>query len=538
MAINNPYVPGDPFSYDLKWMVQEVKKAQAVGEAAAGSAEAAAASAEAASDSAYNAATYANNALQFSQNAEASAENAADSAENAAGVVAPITQALNTQGQKISVLEGRMDAFTQLAEGSTTGDAELMDIRVAVDGEVYPTAGDAVRAQVNAIGEFEFSTNILNQDGTEITGKYLNPNSGAVNSNAAYFYIDEYFPIEADTIYTPSQTNKTTGVQVVGIQTFLIFYDAQKNYISGLENQNAFFTTPNNAAYFRWSASLTQKATYNFQIEKGMTLHPYVPYFKNFVVKHPLSRLIIVDANGNGDYTTVTSAVERALTGDLIFVRNGIYDNEEVAAWGKTLSIIGESKNGVVIQNGLNTYSRPPMEFSAGVLKNLTIKAYDGGGASLDANGWKSYAVHLDNSHSANKHILIENCNITSEISAGIGIGLWANETVEFTNCDFVGVSNKGGMYCHDNANAGNAGPGKLICHNCTFSNTLPTKFGLNLESYNMANTSITAEFINCSANPRPVFVTTGGEVTRISLLEHWTVSPLAFGNKYTTLEQ
>ena len=27
---NNPYIPGDPYSYDLAWMVQEVKKAQAI----------------------------------------------------------------------------------------------------------------------------------------------------------------------------------------------------------------------------------------------------------------------------------------------------------------------------------------------------------------------------------------------------------------------------------------------------------------------------------------------------------------------------
>lgn len=26
MAINNPYVPGDPFSYDLKWIVRKIKE--------------------------------------------------------------------------------------------------------------------------------------------------------------------------------------------------------------------------------------------------------------------------------------------------------------------------------------------------------------------------------------------------------------------------------------------------------------------------------------------------------------------------------
>ena len=31
---NNPYIPGDPYSYDMAWMVEEVKKAQAVGESA------------------------------------------------------------------------------------------------------------------------------------------------------------------------------------------------------------------------------------------------------------------------------------------------------------------------------------------------------------------------------------------------------------------------------------------------------------------------------------------------------------------------
>lgn len=148
---NNPYMPGDPYSYDLKWMVDEVKKAQAVGEEAAGSAEAAAASAEAAAASAERAGDWEADARLYAQNAELSANNAAASAEDAAGVVAPVTQALNTQGQQISVLEGRMDTFASLTQGSTTGDAELQDVRVGADGTTYPTAGDAVRGQVTKL---------------------------------------------------------------------------------------------------------------------------------------------------------------------------------------------------------------------------------------------------------------------------------------------------------------------------------------------------------------------------------------------------
>lgn len=54
---------------------------------------------------------------------------------------------LNTQNDKIETLETRMSGFEKLAEGSTTGDAELIDGRIGTNHITYDNIGDAIRGQ-------------------------------------------------------------------------------------------------------------------------------------------------------------------------------------------------------------------------------------------------------------------------------------------------------------------------------------------------------------------------------------------------------
>lgn len=51
-----------------------------------------------------------------------------------------------TNAAGLKVIQTRLAQFEALKEGSTTGDAELMDIRIGYDGVEHGTAGDAVRA--------------------------------------------------------------------------------------------------------------------------------------------------------------------------------------------------------------------------------------------------------------------------------------------------------------------------------------------------------------------------------------------------------
>ena len=51
--------------------------------------------------------------------------------------------------QEVEVERKRIDSFTSLPSGSTTGDAELMDGRVGADGVTYSNIGNAIRRQMN-----------------------------------------------------------------------------------------------------------------------------------------------------------------------------------------------------------------------------------------------------------------------------------------------------------------------------------------------------------------------------------------------------
>lgn len=102
-------------------------------------------------------------------------------AEETARIAAIAAEKAERQTE-IAVERARINQFVALPNGSTTGDAELMDIRVGSDGTIYATAGDAVRAQAVPIFSND-NGNLLRASNIDLQN-HIGP-TGALVANAS-----------------------------------------------------------------------------------------------------------------------------------------------------------------------------------------------------------------------------------------------------------------------------------------------------------------------------------------------------------------
>ena len=130
---------------------------------------------------------------------------------------------------EIAVERARIDKFTVLGEGSTTGDAELQDIRIKADGTTATNAGNAVREQIGSLSSEieEVNGYPFEYDIPWIAGSYVKGSTGEIIEYPDWKRSDYIELVNTDIFYVSTDVTSTDN-------TDNAFFDANKNYIRNL----------------------------------------------------------------------------------------------------------------------------------------------------------------------------------------------------------------------------------------------------------------------------------------------------------------
>lgn len=243
--------------------------------------------------------------------------------------------------QNIEVLSNRMDTFTQLPSGSTSGDAELIDIRNGADGVIYSTAGEAVRKQME--NKFSLKTPAV----FTITG-YINQNGSPVET--AGFKRTDYIPVTKDITSIYGNLN-----QVLGNLSMIAYYDNNQHWISSYLGPE-----PSGRGEFDFNTSdIPENAKYMIISKRNTNLNSFATIVTNpieyvdKVIEKEIDYYVGYGTSDNYHFNTLIPCLNRInQVGDkaIVHIKGGSYNIYSDLGGQQFLSSITEQSTSYNIQ--------------------------------------------------------------------------------------------------------------------------------------------------------------------------------------------
>ena len=178
--------------------------------------------------------------------------------------------------QEIEIERKRIDNLAKLEEGSTSGDAELIDGRVTYFGETSDNIGGAIRSQIGYLTSnlMERTDNLINVNTLHV-GKSFNT-STLQYQNSSNWVSSNFIEVEPNTQYQFSCNN---GLQLTNKA---IGINSDKSVATVLSISAGKFTTAEDTKYVIIATNnATTVANYNtWMLVKGNYKGTYIPYHK------------------------------------------------------------------------------------------------------------------------------------------------------------------------------------------------------------------------------------------------------------------
>lgn len=275
--------------------------------------------------------------------------------------------------------------------------------------------------------------------------EYIYTSQDYMNSSKSWNLVDneEFVKIDSEQYYVLYDTKQISVEE----------YDANYNLLTTNEYnvENGFYIAFNaNTKYVKTNSA--------FFVSSAILTNNKLPQKKlDFYVCSPNSPVAF----------SISTAVSFLKNGGTILVLPGTYE-EYIEGFGKVINLYGVDKNLCTIVGYDADYYNPPIEFGAGNLTNLTIKAVNNNSPSSTKDvQFKAYGLHVEDNNLCDRTLTIDNCIISSDFrqDAGIGMGL-RRGTVTIKNSLIYG------LFVHDSDNEKYGGTQNLIINNSNVYNS------------------------------------------------------------------